>query len=548
MKRGNLIAPIFLLLLCVSLSNAYADVVPARIILGTREARVVPMPVFDGDRVLAPLSILKQLNASYVTTSDDSKLTVMAPGGASGDVQTVDVNGAKMIPMDVIMRIVGADGSWNGQTHTYTATAKLQSVEYDNGLLKINCSFPVHCGVKVWANKLIVDVHGAKAASDASEVYIGTPAVDRARIGQYSDTSARVVLDLKKKVGWKVVSESPSSQIQVSVSGDSLRSAAAAVPTPAPKKTAAVVSEASSSFAIERVRIEPVDANSFNVMLITSSKGNFSFACETYPPQITLILPGGSFSDSMGKIEGTHDLLKEVKTSHTSKDVRIDLLTERIMTLTARVSDNAIVVNVKTPDHSGGDLAGKLVVIDPGHGGSQTGARSGSLYEKNVTLQIAKVVADVLESEGIRTILTRNDDTAMGLAERAEVAINDKADFFISIHCNSNGSTNSATGIETYYHMQESSPRALAFAIHEGVCSVTGMCDRRARSDRSLYASGLGVLRRLEGSGIPGVLVECGYINNGSDRAKLVDANYQKKLAAGILAGLRAYVEGTAVR
>ena len=76
------------------------------------------------------------------------------------------------------------------------------------------------------------------------------------------------------------------------------------------------------------------------------------------------------------------------------------------------------------------------------------------------------------------------------------------------------------------------------------------MCDRRARSDWSLpYGlSGLGVLRALTGSGIPGILLECGYINNSSDRAKLLNADYRKKLANGIVTGLKAYVEGTTVQ
>jgi N-acetylmuramoyl-L-alanine amidase len=74
------------------------------------------------------------------------------------------------------------------------------------------------------------------------------------------------------------------------------------------------------------------------------------------------------------------------------------------------------------------------------------------------------------------------------------------------------------------------------------------MCDRRARSDRSLYSSGLAVLRRLSGSGIPGILVECGYLNTASDRKKLLDADYRKKVAEGIVAGLKAYVEGTEIK
>ncbi len=187
-------------------------------------------------------------------------------------------------------------------------------------------------------------------------------------------------------------------------------------------------------------------------------------------------------------------------------------------------------------------------MVDPGHGGREIGAHSGDVYEKAINLMLSHALVDALQAEGVHTILTRSADEVVSLAARPQVAIDNKADFFISTHCNSNGIAGSATGIETYYHKQEPSAKALAYAVHEGVCRHTGMCDRGARSDSSLYSSGLAVLRRLENTDIPGILVECGYINNSADRAKLLDPTYRKNLAEGIVAGLKAYVEGTPVR
>ena len=128
------------------------------------------------------------------------------------------------------------------------------------------------------------------------------------------------------------------------------------------------------------------------------------------------------------------------------------------------------------------------------------------------------------------------------------MAIDASADFFISLHCNSNVKPDSVSGIETYYHQQLPSPKLLAHAIHDGVCKTTGMCDRKVRSDRILYQSGLGVLRGLANSDIPAILLECGYLNHSSDRAKLKESNYRAKVADGIVAGLRAYIEGTPIQ
>jgi len=194
-------------------------------------------------------------------------------------------------------------------------------------------------------------------------------------------------------------------------------------------------------------------------------------------------------------------------------------------------------------------LADKTIVIDPGHGNPKygkidTGASAGDVAEKDCNLAIANEVVSALEAEGAKVIITRTGDNGLSLLERPQMAIDSKADFFISIHCNSNGTLNSASGIETYYHMNGASERLLAEAVHNSVCATTGMCDRQPHSDKQLYNTGLAVLRGLEGTGIPGILIECGYINNTADRCKLVDHAYQAKVAKGIVEGMRKYVEG----
>ncbi|MBQ7525944.1 MAG: N-acetylmuramoyl-L-alanine amidase, partial [Abditibacteriota bacterium] len=161
--------------------------------------------------------------------------------------------------------------------------------------------------------------------------------------------------------------------------------------------------------------------------------------------------------------------------------------------------------------------------------------------EKTINLQIAKALAEELEKMGVHAVLTRTRDAEMGLYARPDVAINKNADFFISIHCNSNTSRNSATGVETYYHMNRRDCRELAKMIQNRICSYTGMTDKGARSDKSLYGIGLAVLRRLNTSSIPGVLIECGYINNSSDAAKLQNPDYQQTLARAVADAIKAY-------
>ena len=96
--------------LCCLFPRAYAEVIPARILIGTTEVPLAPSPVFDGARVLAPAGVLERLGA----TANDSNGNVMitAASGQSGVVLPVDVGGRPMLPMDKVMEIIGGEQIW----------------------------------------------------------------------------------------------------------------------------------------------------------------------------------------------------------------------------------------------------------------------------------------------------------------------------------------------------------------------------------------------------------------------------------------------------
>lgn len=540
MRRVIAAALMNLLLVCGSLFSAAADTMPVRVLLGKRE--LVASSVYDGNRVLAPLDILQPLGATYTALSDDGALRVISATGEVGEVQTTIVNGGRMIVLEDLVKLTGGEIAFDPQSRTAQLITHLKSVEFANNVLTINCSFPVTCSTHKWENKIVIDVADAKLVSEAKEVYIGTDLVSKARLGQRDDGGTRVVLDLVKNAGYRLVSEQPAAQILLAVD-ESISNA----PKPAPVAKV----QQDQPYTIGGIRLETVNENGFDIIIETSDKASVTSSYSVNPPGIVLRFERATLSESMPEFEDSHPLLSSLRFEQVSRNpacVRVSLSLARIMAYDVRLENQSTVISVRLPSKAGGTLAEKFVVIDPGHGGREKGARCGDIYEKDVNMRLARELAAVLEREGVRVRLTRDGDQAVGLTARPEVALNSGADFFISLHCNSNGKPDSASGIETYYHMSEPSPRALAFAIHEGVCAYTGMCDRKARSDRSLYSSGLAVLRRLAGTGLPGVLVECGYLNHSSDRARLLNAQYRRKLAEGIVAGLKAYVEGTLIK
>ena len=172
------------------------------------------------------------------------------------------------------------------------------------------------------------------------------------------------------------------------------------------------------------------------------------------------------------------------------------------------------------------------VVIDAGHGDLDPGANIGTVYEKDITLDIALKTGELLKSAGYTVHLTREDDTFLDLGERAEIANKKQAKVFVSIHCNSS-EDGSGQGIETFYTDQKSeSDGILAEILQLNLIEYTGAEDRLAKT------ANYTVLVRTE---MPAALIEVGFLTNKTERELLMTDEYQNKIANGIGSAIDAY-------
>ena len=186
--------------------------------------------------------------------------------------------------------------------------------------------------------------------------------------------------------------------------------------------------------------------------------------------------------------------------------------------------------NTTTPKVAS-NLAESTIVLDAGHGGTDSGALSQSdHYEKTYTLQIAKVVASHLRAAGANVIMTRSSDSTMNLSSRATVSNNQNADAFISIHLDSADSHSGATGITTYYYNKNRDTK-LATSLNTQLAGLP-------LKNRGLEFGNFEVLRDNQR---PSVLLELGYINNNSDFGYIRSTAYQTEVASAIVNGLTAY-------
>src|SRR5947207_15634029 len=177
---------------------------------------------------------------------------------------------------------------------------------------------------------------------------------------------------------------------------------------------------------------------------------------------------------------------------------------------------------------SGGDGSPVTVVIDAGHGGYDRGGIPGQrIAEKDMTLDVAQRLKNVLSISGYRVVMTRSTDVFVPLGGRVAIANSYRNAIFVCIHFNATGRSG-ASGIETYFYSRESLP--LASAIHYYVTGSSPSANRGVRR-RRYY-----VLRK---TAIPAVLVECGFLTNPTEAAYAQSVSYRQKLAEEVAAGVR---------
>ncbi|ACJ34958.1 N-acetylmuramoyl-L-alanine amidase [Anoxybacillus flavithermus] len=190
---------------------------------------------------------------------------------------------------------------------------------------------------------------------------------------------------------------------------------------------------------------------------------------------------------------------------------------------------------LKLRNIAGSPVKGRIIVVDAGHGGKDPGAMSGGANEKTIVLEVAKFVKEKLEKAGATVIMTRETDVYPTLQDRVNIAKNNYAEMFVSIHTNSATNT-SAKGAEVFYDSSTNpngeESKKLAQYIQAEIVRMANMVDRGVKN------SGLYVLRN---NSVTSVLVELGFISNAEDRAKLTSPEYQNLYAEAIYQGIVKY-------
>ncbi len=238
---------------------------------------------------------------------------------------------------------------------------------------------------------------------------------------------------------------------------------------------------------------------------------------------------------------------------------------------------------IKTAQEDGNTISGSLVeqlgldiqtiMIDPGHGGKDPGAVCSGILEKDINLRLAKILGEILKEKGYNVQYTRTTDKFIPLEERTAMANAESTDLFLSLHVNAQRNTK-VHGLEVYYLNLANSEEAVRVAARENSVSEKKISDLQLilsdlmlnskieeseklaqrvldftldYSRRFYKVNDHGVRRApfyvLMGAQMPAILVEIGYLTNPTERKRLQDYAYLKRMAWGIYQGINAYRE-----
>jgi N-acetylmuramoyl-L-alanine amidase len=202
-----------------------------------------------------------------------------------------------------------------------------------------------------------------------------------------------------------------------------------------------------------------------------------------------------------------------------------------------------------------------VVVLDPGHGGQDSGAMCGGVLEKDLTLDVARRIDRLLEAEGTASLMTRLGDTYVSLADRVAFANRVSNCIFLSIHFNEDNQPVSS-GVETYYAPHQITAgsslaswlpflwRALSESPNPESENLAGsiqeaLVTRTRAADRGTKPGQFFVITNVTS---PAALVEGGFLTNTEDISKLASEDYREQIAAAVADGILRYRDGVSQR
>lgn len=441
------------------------------------------------------------------------------------------INSRFLLPLNEIYDQLGVAYQWQKDRDVLEGWSRVRRIHYANGQLETDATVAVEPTTFFLDNppRIVIDLKGAQLDERCQ---IELPPNGRA--ANYGNGTVRIVLETESKPTFEKLTASRSLAMKLEGEGV-VQQPDAPVQTEKPPVVAPVG-------PVNEVGALRQSARSDSSITLTAPVSG------TLPvtPQLVRVDPV-TLELKLAKTK-----LKEGETLPTIDGVSVEtiadetgttmrLILERPMGVQFVSTSTSLQLMLVKPKVGDGKLVGKVVVVDAGHGGHDPGARSpaGEIVEKQLNLAISRLIAQELSQQGATVIETRTTDVFIALKERAEIANRNNATFFVSTHINSNRVNNSSSGTITFYRGGNPLSQLLAECIHNEIKQIPAMPSMGIWSDTRIYDTGFAVLRY---SKMPGVLLELGFINNTKDRKRMMEKDYQERVARAVVKGIRVYL------
>ncbi len=494
----------------------------------------------------------------------------------------------RSLPVRSLVAAFGGATAWRKDRDTLDVWSKLKSVELNQGQLDVVSSLPTRPNITYNANppSLVVELRGVRMDGDTA---VSMPR--EATVREVDTGHIRIVVPCEPFAAMPVWRSELGSSFKLDVSAVLSKAApenttpvATKVPTverpkqsnpppvivqappvqdPPVQQTPPVQAPPVQQSGRTEVEPPPATAEEWQgppkpdyvfgswkveadgareTLLALPYRGQALVSPRIHRPELNLVvvdLPGARLDDA--ETESVAFASGMGQAERTESGIRVTFVFPRAVGVQFHELPGLYRLRIVKPDIKDGRLAGKTVVLDPGHGGSDPGAQPSTkeTSEKILTLSIAKKTAERLLAAGATVLMTRETDVFVPLGDRPALANRHKADFFVSIHINSNARPNSTSGTISFYHKEDAIGKLLAECLQQEIVRTSGLRGIGVWSDQRIYNSGFAVLR---GARVPAVLLELGFINHNHDRKVMQTTEFQDAVAASIVKGLKVYL------
>jgi len=457
---------------------------------------------------------------------------------------------------------------WSTPEYTRIAVKLDQSVQFESQRIEN-------------PERIYFDLKNAKLSSQLmGQIFdVEDGVVKKVRVAQYKPGRARVVIETDDHASYNASVVLNPPRLVIDVHGEE-NQPSGATSTTGSKAGTAKTSAASETASRNDEKDEQAGSAGRKQILVTTNKvpdqANSSVSAASVPKKV--IVEADEDDDV------SSDSSEQTATISSAKSSKTANAAQRSSGSRTRKQRSAARMREAQPTSDGdrslirtlGLKIGKIV-IDPGHGGHDTGTIGpNGLLEKELVLDVGKRLGKLLESRlGADVVFTRSDDAFIPLETRTSIANQEQADLFVSVHANSSRDPD-ARGVETYYLNFTSSPEALEVAARENAASDKSIhelqdlvkkialkekveeshefaSDVQQSLHAGLSAKTPGVRDRgvkkapfvvLIGANMPSILAEISFLSNPGDERRLKTPDYRQRIAESLYRGISRYVNG----